>query len=54
MGVALIAERHIGSDMEKVSILEPPNIVFVVRTGNTEPSSHLSVLRDDIFSSLAT
>ncbi|MCP4766101.1 MAG: hypothetical protein GY875_07500 [Gammaproteobacteria bacterium] len=53
MGVALIAKRHIRSDMEKVSIIEPPNIVFVVRTGNTERSNHLSVLRDDILNSLA-
>ena len=53
MGVALIAERHLRSSMEILDVVQPPDIVFVIRTGKTALGEHLAALRDDIFNSLS-
>ena len=52
MGVALIAERHLRAGMEILDIVQPPNIVFVIRTSKANPGEHLVALRDDISNSL--
>lgn len=55
MGVALIAQRHLRPGMEKIDIAahRPPDLVFVIRTGNCELTDHLTALRKEIMRSLA-
>ena len=48
MGVALIAEHHLRSDMVAIDILQPPPVSFVIRTARPEPSPSVLALRESI------
>lgn len=53
MGLALIAERHLRSDMEIVELRQPPAIAFVVRIGPQTVVAPVEALRDDVVRSLS-
>ncbi len=52
MGVALLGERHCFDRMANLSLPNPPDIAFVVRTGSETTPPHLNVLQDDIVNTL--